>query len=213
MVSSEGLLTMWDLSEIPSTPPTAVLLTQPMRVINIKSGAIGHLHQAPDVVVYSLGKAGFHIHDKFNGALLGKFPPPNIPRKNIFHIKHPAHSPHLSRVIEKEQADDISALSLSQGPIYVFGDDVGPFVPIEQDEWGACNVDGPYLVGISRGGRVMICSDWESVLQDSKRLEECLAIIEIDPEAGSNFDLGGWLNLKFGRVIFEVTYVIHQLWW
>lgn len=178
-----------------------------MRVIDIKPGAVGHLHQTANVILYSLGQEGFHIHEKLTGNLLAMFPPSNIPRKNVLHIKHPSHSPHLSRALEKEQADDIAVASLIQGPRHVFGEDVGPFLPIEQDEWGACSINGPYLVGISRGGRVMICSDWESIIRDPKQIEACLAIIEIDPEAGANFDLGGWLNMKFGRVIFEVAYV------
>jgi len=40
------------------------------------------------------------------------------------------------------------------------------FVPIEDYEWATGIIDGPCFVGLSKGGWVMICSDWESVLND-----------------------------------------------
>jgi hypothetical protein len=91
------------------------------------------------------------------------------------------------------------------GPLGVFDEATKTPIPLEHDEWVEAIIDGPLLVGVSEGGRVMICSDWESTLKDQRRVEDCFAVVEIDYDAGANL---GRLSVKFGRVAFEILYAV-----
>lgn len=64
-------------------------------------------------------------------------------------------------------------------------------------------INGDLFVGVSRAGRVFVCSDWRKALHGPDSLAACSAIIECESD-GSTFDLGGWLSVRNHRLMFEV---------
>lgn len=93
--------------------------------------------------------------------------------------------------------------------------------PISDDEWGAGMLDGNTMVGVSRGGRVVVCSDWQRALRGCPGADDLAAvtsIVECEPSNGAEFDLGGWLSIReIGgggggkRVLFEIRNKIYIL--
>jgi hypothetical protein len=63
--------------------------------------------------------------------------------------------------------------------------------------------DGELFVGLSRAGRVFVCSDWRKALQDLSNLATHSSIIECESD-GSGFDRGGWLSVRDHRLLFEI---------
>jgi len=59
------------------------------------------------------------------------------------------------------------------------------------------------MCGVSRGGRVFICTDFLGALADPARFASSTAILHTEGD-GSTFELGGWLTLKNGRAAFEI---------
>lgn len=200
VVSSEGKGFVWDLSVHPP---------QRQKVLDIENEAVGHLDQGENTVCYSMGQRGYHVCSKTTGEMLGKFDPKDC--QNIYHIAHPPPQPNLSMGAanhgptasvnppENPRKDRLAPLKLYNGPHPV------PRSPlaIENDEWGSGIISGNYMCGVSRGGRVFICTDFMGALADPTRFKETTAILHTEGD-GSTFELGGWLSIKNGRCLFEI---------
>lgn len=200
VVSSEGKGFVWDLSVHPP---------QRQKVLEIENEAVGHLDQGEDTVCYSMGTRGYHVCSKTTGEMLGKLDPKDC--QNIYHIAHPPPQPTLSMGAPNHgptaqvcppqgpRKDRLTPLKLYSGPHPV------PRSPlaIENDEWGSGIISGNYMCGVSRGGRVFICTDFLGALADPARFASTTAILHTEGD-GSTFELGGWLTLKNGRAAFEI---------
>ncbi|KAI9657083.1 MAG: hypothetical protein M1821_003249 [Bathelium mastoideum] len=184
--------------------------------LDIEPGASGHLYQDGEAVMYSMGVLGYHFHSKKNGQLLGVLHPKDCTTQ-VHHIRHPqsgvSHSPastirETPLVITSEPLQrQLVRLKLDSGP---HSRHTADYVSQEDDEWGAGLLSGKIMVGVSRSGRVIVCSDWKEAI----RSRECAAAVStiIECEANpENFLLGGWLSFKHGRVIFEVDDRIYIL--
>ncbi|OBW68981.1 MAG: Dockerin type 1 [Aureobasidium pullulans] len=200
IVSSEGKGFVWDLSVHPP---------QQRKVLDIENEAVGHLDQGENTVMYSMGPRGYHVCSKTTGEIMGKLEPKDCP--NIFHIAHPPPQSHTTmgaanhgptaRVCPPEhpRKDRLRPLKLYNGAHPV------PRSPlaIENDEWGSGIISGNYMAGVSRAGRIFICTDFLGALADPARFRETTAILHTEGD-GSTFELGGWLSIKNGRAIFEI---------
>lgn len=200
VVSSEGKGFVWDLSVHPP---------RRQKVLEIENEAVGHLDQGEGTVCYSMGTRGYHVCSKTTGEMLGKLDPKDC--QNIYHIAHPPPQPILSMGAPNHgptaqvcppqgpRKDRLTPLKLYSGPHPV------PRSPlaIENDEWGSGIISGNYMCGVSRGGRVFICTDFLGALADPARFAATTAILHTEGD-GSTFELGGWLTLKNGRAAFEI---------
>ncbi|KAI5245792.1 hypothetical protein E4T43_02921 [Aureobasidium subglaciale] len=201
VVSSEGKGFVWDLSVHPPIQ---------RKVLEIENEAVGHLDQGENTVMYSMGQRGYHVCSKTTGEVMGRLEPKDC--VNIFHIAHPPPQPNLTmgatnhgptaRVFPPEhpRKDRLTPLKLYNGPHPV------PRSPlaIENDEWGSGLISGNFMAGVSRGGRVFICTDFLGALADPARFKETTAILHTEGD-GSTFELGGWLSVKNGRALFEIV--------
>lgn len=201
VVSNQGQAWVYDVS---ADPP--VLKT----TIDMENGARGHLEQDENTVMFCMKKRGYHVYNKSTGEKLGELNPASwqlygdddnesdevtSSSPNIFHIIHPTPAPSnlLSspQIRDDSQAIhcDVAAADLRPGPL---NDSADVFTPrhrhrrIDEEEWGAGMVSGPYMVGISRGGRVLIVSDWQAVLKDPSKAKDYAAIIECQADSGSH---------------------------
>lgn len=202
VVSSEQKGYVYDLSG-PGEPRL-------LREIDIEDGAVGHLDQGPGVVAYSLGNKGYHFFDKDSGASLGILHPKHT--ANTYHITHPR-----SQLDCRLGVGSIGRASDAYPPQFPGKDRTVPIqvkkgkhpprtgvqpVTLEDDEWGAGMLDGDLFAGVSRGGRVFICSNWRKALTSAASFEEVTANLECDSD-GSTFDLGGWLAIRAHKLMFE----------
>ncbi|KAG9564668.1 hypothetical protein KCU71_g4944, partial [Aureobasidium melanogenum] len=200
VVSSEGKGFVWDLSVHPP---------QRQKILDIENEAVGHLDQGEGTVCYSMGQRGYHVCSKTSGEMLGKFDPKDC--QNIYHIAHPPAQPNLTMGAtnhgptasvnppQNPRKDRLAPLKLYNGPHPVPRNPLA----IENDEWGSGIISGNYMCGVSRGGRVFICTDFLGALADPARFKETTAILHTEGD-GSTFELGGWLSLKNGRCLFEI---------
>jgi len=176
--------------------------------ISIAPEAVGHLDQTQDVVMYSMGARGYHVHGKEDGALVGRLQPGQC--TNFYHIRHP--DPDFKDIFSMGQKpeqevwppqnprkDRLIPLKLENGPHPTHEAPLS----LEEDQWGAGMLSGNFMVGVSKAGRVFICSDWRGALQSTERSAQCTAIVECESD-GSTFDLGGWLSIRNNRVLFEI---------
>ncbi|KAJ5676452.1 uncharacterized protein N7477_002085 [Penicillium maclennaniae] len=206
VVSNEGLGFVYDMTE---RPPR--LITR----IGIDRGAVGHLDQCENAVIYSLGAQGYHVHDKKSGELLGVLQPSRVSEK--YHIRPPA-TPSFSAgstLAGAAQNGLVSQYSPSEAPRKPCLKPIklvnGPLPPPSDpdhvyhrdDEWGAGMLNGDLFVGFSRAGRVFVCSSWQKALQDEATFAKHCSIIECEAD-GTSFDLGGWLSVRNHRVMFEI---------
>ena len=207
VVSTEGQGFVYDMTRDPPELRTHM---------EIENDAVGHLDQTAEVVMYSMGKKGYHIHDKTTGSLLGIIQPKLC--KNLFHINHP-EQPRDSIVSTGSALSSLPSVEVYPPkqpsrdrlvPIDVFN---GPLdqalnsdrIRLEDDEWGAALISDNLMVGISRGGRVVVCPDWRAALRNHKNFEDSAALIECERESDdSSFDIGGWLSVHDNRMMFEV---------
>jgi hypothetical protein len=200
VVSSEEKGYIYDLSGEP----------QLLREIDIEDGAVGHLDQGSDVVAYSLGDKGYHFFEKTTGASLGILHPKHT--KNVYHIAHPK-----SQLDCRLGVGSVGRASDTYPPQFPGKNRTVPLqiqkgklpprglvanTPLEDDEWGAGMLDGDLFAGVSRGGRVFVCSDWRKALASKAGFEEVTANLECDSD-GSTFDLGGWLAIRSHKLMFE----------
>ncbi|KAL4863227.1 hypothetical protein BDV12DRAFT_30674 [Aspergillus spectabilis] len=206
VVSTQGQGFVYDMTQRPVN-----LITH----LTIERDAVGHLDQCPDAVIYSMGPRGYHVYDKISGEFWGALQPSQC--TDIYHIRHPKGRSGSTNIrpagpqrhdlahqflsAGSPTKDNIAPIKLSKGPLPPPRDP--EHVRHGEDEWGAGMEDGGLFVGVSRAGRVFVCSDWRKALRDQKSLAECSAVIECESD-GSTFDLGGWLSVRDRRVMFEV---------
>lgn len=213
VVSNEGQGFVYDMAERPPRLTTH---------ITVEHGAVGHLDQSEDVVIYSLGARGYHIHDKKSGELLGVLQPSRASEK--YHIRPPA-TPSLSASAalagtarhgltrqyspsEAPRKDCLTPIELAKGPLPLPSEP--DHVYHREDEWGAGMLHGDLFVGFSRAGRVLVCSNWRKALQDQASFAKNSALLECESD-GSGFDLGGWLSVRNHRVMFEIQDQIYVI--
>lgn len=179
--------------------------------IDIEDGAVGHVYQDAGVVVYSMGPHGYHLYDK-SGKRLGVLQP-KLCTSSTFHIPH-ISQPRGERLSGIESvvggANDCYSQTPTTSrtkPLHLqngcFPNPGENGITLEDDEWGAVILRGSLMVGISRGGRVFVCSDWRSSLEGPDPLISHSSTVECDSD-GSTFDFGGWLSVEDGRVLFEI---------
>ncbi|KAL4801259.1 hypothetical protein BDV18DRAFT_149657 [Aspergillus unguis] len=206
VVSTQGQGFVYDMTQRPPVRTTH---------LQIENDAVGHLDQSHDVVIYSMGSRGYHAYDKKSGEYLGALHPSQA--TDIYHIKPPkgnsvSASARLMGLAQRDPLrqystvghptkDHMAPLKLSRGPLPPPDDP--SHVRHGDDEWGAGMINGNLFVGVSRAGRVFVCSDWRKALHGQDSLAACSAIIECESD-GSTFDLGGWLSVRNHRVMFEI---------
>ncbi|KAL2823584.1 hypothetical protein BDW59DRAFT_96637 [Aspergillus cavernicola] len=206
VVSTEGQGFVYDMTQRPPKLTTH---------LEIENDAVGHLDQSEDAVMYSMGPRGYHVYNKASGEFMGALQPSQCTKK--YHIRPPAtnyasSSTRLMGITPREALNP----SLSPGPpskdrMVPIKLDNGPLPPPTdtehvrhgEDEWGSGMEDGNLFVGVSRAGRVFVCSDWRKALHDPTSFAECSAVIECESD-GSSFDLGGWLSVRNHRLMFEI---------
>lgn len=184
--------------------------------LNIADDAVGHLCQDQEVVMFSMGQKGYHVHSKESGELLGVIDPSRC--SNIGHISHDRvsalqqQSPGIPGPTvppsppERPSTDRIAPNELKPGP---HPDRQNG--NIDSDDWGAGLLDGDTMAGVSRQGRVFICTNWRQVLSSStEKYDATSTIIECETNPVA-FDLGGWLSLRHGKVSVEVDDCIYVL--
>jgi len=210
VVSSKGQGFVYDMLSCPPEFKTHM---------RIAHDAVGHLDQDEDVVVYSIGTEGYHFYDKATGDFLGTLQPPWA--RTCFHIHHPApprgsaaintpHGPtHTVFPPDAPSKDRLTPIEVVQGRLF-YHEDEQQAPNADDDDWGAGMLAGNTMVGVSRGGRVFVCSDWRRSLADRKHLMACSSLVETESEQ-ANFDLGGWLSVKDNRVMFEVQDRVYVL--
>jgi hypothetical protein len=184
--------------------------TRLLREIDIENGAVGHLDQGVNVVTYSLGDSGYHFFEKETGASLGILHPKHTTK--AYHIVHPksqldcrlgvgsggrASDTYPPQFPGKNRTVPLQIQKGKQPARNIATD-----IPLDDDEWGAGMLDGDMFAGVSRGGRVFVCSDWRKALASSEVFKEVTANLECDSD-GSTFDLGGWLAIRSHKLMFE----------
>ncbi|KAE8319404.1 hypothetical protein BDV41DRAFT_560137 [Aspergillus transmontanensis] len=206
VVSSQGRGFVYDMTQRPPKLTTRV---------EIEHGAIGHLDQSKDAVIYSMGPGGYHAYDKTSGAFLGALQPSHCTDK--YHICPPAASsisasaalagamrhfpPNRTFPLGAPRKDSLTPLKIAKGPLPPPSDP--GHVRHGEDEWGAGMLHGNIFVGFSRAGRVFVCSNWRKALQGPDSLAAHSSLIECESD-GSGFDLGGWLSVRNHRLMFEI---------
>lgn len=179
--------------------------------IDIEEGAVGHVFQDADVVVYSMGPKGYHVYDK-SGGRLGVLQP-NACTSSTLHIDHVSHpqSASLDGIGNLAGGANDCASQIPSAtrtiPLQVrngtFPNPSESSLTLSDDEWGAVAICGQLLVGVSRGGRVFVCSDWRSSMESIDKMSSHSSIVESDSD-GSTFDFGGWLSVKNNRILYEI---------
>lgn len=179
--------------------------------IDIDEGAVGHVYQNAEIVVYSMGPNGYHLYDK-SGKRLGILQPRDCASRN-FHIEHVSRPRGqiplgIGSLVggantcssQVPSAARTKSLQVKDG---LFPNPAANGISLDDDEWGAVSSYGSLLVGISRGGRVFVCSDWRTSLESAENMTTHSSMVECDSD-GSTFDFGGWLSVKDNRVLFEI---------
>ncbi|KAJ5110397.1 hypothetical protein N7532_000932 [Penicillium argentinense] len=203
VVSNQGQGFVYDMTQRPPKLTTH---------LKIEKDAVGHLDQSEDVVIYSIGPAGYYAYDKASGDFLGVLQPSHC--TDQYHILPPAaSSPSATAALAgaarygaahrpfppgAPRKDSLVPIDIVKGPLpsseHMWE---GP------NEWGAGMLDGDLFVGFSRAGRVFVCSDWRKALRDQASLAANSSLIECKSD-GSSFDLGGWLSVQNHRLMFEI---------
>ncbi|KAI5917642.1 hypothetical protein F4810DRAFT_695510 [Camillea tinctor] len=208
VVSSEGQGFVYDLPSQHRPEEEPVLRTN----VAIAEGAVGHLDQCEDAVIYSIGTHGYHLHDKNSGELLGHIHP--YIADGLYHIKHPMVPesdddgldwlPGSFRYVLPRVGRNAGLIRLE---IQEGGREIARRPLSFQDEWGAGMLSGKTMVGVSRGGRLVICTDWRYALRGPDELAAVTVIVECEP-INDSFDLGGWLHVNETvggkKIIFEI---------
>ncbi|KAJ5620386.1 hypothetical protein N7510_004370 [Penicillium lagena] len=166
--------------------------------LEIERGAVGHLDQCEDAVIYSIGTKGYYAYDKKSGAFLGALQPSYCTDR--YHIRPPPADPARYHT-ESSNKDCLEPIKIAKGPLQPPEDP--DHVYNQEDEWGAGMLNGDLFVGFSRAGRVFVCYDWRKALRDQESLVAHSSIIECESD-GESFDLGGWLAVHNHRLMFEI---------
>lgn len=237
VVSTEGEGFVYNVP--PSCPGIPVTLRTHL---DIAHGAIGHLDQDRDVVMYSMGSNGYHFYHKSSGELIGIIQPEKVSEAEVYHIAHPeSFLSDPSSIVDiigglgdmlsnqtglafgpQNYGERLTPITIQRGHLSPHQRPVDPdeeaqhlIPPISEDEWGAGMLKGNTMVGVSRGGRLIVCYDWRRALRSPQDLVSVTAVVECEPSGDSNFDLGGWLSIHDTvggkRVLFEVKERIYFL--
>lgn len=206
VVSTQGQGFVYDMTKRPPVRTTH---------LRIENEAVGHLDQSNDTVIYSMGPRGYHAYNKKTAEYMGALRPSQCTQK--YHIRPPkgnsaSASARLMGLAQRDPLrqysspghptkDHMAPLQLREGPLPP--PDEPDHVRNGEDEWGAGMINGSLFVGVSRAGRVFVCSDWRKALHGQDSLAACSAIIECESD-GSTFDLGGWLSVRHNRLMFEI---------
>lgn len=207
VVSNQGQGFVYDMTQRPPRLTTH---------LKIARGAVGHLDQSEDVVIYSIGPQGYHVYDKVTGACLGVLHPSHCTEK--YHINTPAAFPgsadtRLAEAFAQRGPSDgfhfpaiprncsLLPIELGRGPLPPPADPA--HVRHGEDEWGAGMLHGDLFVGFSRAGRVFVSSNWRKAIHDPTSLAKHSSLIECESD-GATFDLGGWLSVRNHRIMFEI---------
>lgn len=206
VVSNEGQGFVYDMTQRPPTLTTH---------LKIERGAVGHLDQSEDAVIYSIGSKGYYAYNKQSGDFLGVLQPAQCTDQH--HILPPvAVSPSPGAALEgavrhgpaqrffpagPPRRDCLLPIQVAPGPLPSPTDP--EHVRLAENEWGSGMLDGDLFVGFSRAGRVFVCSDWRKALRDRESLAAHSSLTECESD-GSSFDLGGWLAVRNHRLMFEI---------
>lgn len=222
-VSHEGKAFVYDLSE--DEPMAMSQLT-----MNIEPEARGHLFQDESVALFSYESKGFRFYSKLTGNYMGMLHPMRLdellPPEHFFHVRHELPPPRSLTELEPFHISynpsynpnaaaplTINPGRLQPGSIVLRNRTTTDIVRMIDDEWGSGALWHNWMVGLSKAGRVLICSDWQASirsLEAAKRntvMFEC-AQTKVDPE---RFNIGGWLSVKHGRCIWEIDNHIYLL--
>lgn len=210
VVSTQGKAFVYDLSD--RMPRLQTSLT-------IEEDAVGHIVQNESLVVYSMGVSGYHFYNKSSGAPLGVLDTKAVTA--FFHIKHPRRdNPDAHDFIVEDAStppfpmrpsthERLERLTLERG-FLKSGDGLEQRRAVDLDEWGAGLLQDNVFVGISRGGRTLICADYQEALKSPQAASQVTSIIECETD-GTHFDFGGWLSIKHNRILFAVNDKIYIL--
>lgn len=205
VVSTEGQGFVYDMTVEPPTLKTH---------LKIREDAVGHLDQEEDVVMYSLGPKGYHVHDKATGDLLGILHPKHC--NDLYHVYHPTQEPNTDLTSEATlnalpsvkicppshpTKQRLCPIEVQSGALPRQETDTP--TAVDEDEWGAGMLSDNLMVGVSKSGRVFICSDWRAALKSDEGFKSSTALLECESD-GSSFDLGGWLSIRNNRIMFEI---------
>ncbi|KAJ9653546.1 hypothetical protein H2198_007266 [Neophaeococcomyces mojaviensis] len=192
------------------------MMTEPpsrKREMIIAKGAVGHLFQSEDLVMYSMGYDGVHVHDKVTGGLVGIINPQRS--QKVYHINHVKFGLHWSAADEIAPHPDARPQRPSQNRIWSLpvelGENPNYDTALEDEEWGAVAVDGDFMAVTSRFGRLFVCKDWRRLLKGKQEdYDATCTLIECEADP-NNFQIGGWLSLYKGKVAIEVDDAIYLL--
>lgn len=237
VVSSQGKGYIYNMQE---RPPKLRCL------VELENNAVGHLYQDEEYVLYSLGTKGYHIHSVKTGQYMGAIEPRKCSPDMFYHIAHPGYigrhqdSLALASALQSMQGNPgpvFPPRTPTDGRLLPFTVEPGPNMSdraqgqaaaeegqrsaLRDDDWGAGMISGNIMVGLSRGGRVIVVRNWRECLSHApgNTKERAAAafsrntslIICPPPDDPRNFDLGGWLSIRNGRVLFEVKDLVYIL--
>lgn len=227
VVATDGWAFVYDIS----TPPGDMLQQE----FPIEDDARGHLYQYEDVVAYCFETKGYHFHEKATGARLGvldpsimaadlspsqtyhiqhDFPPVNgTPRYFVRDGPHETYAQRIESAVTKKLTTSVwpESTPLRYGSL----PDSSSLRELDVDEWGAAVLWYNWMVCISRGGRLLLCSDWRGALQSAERAKATTIMIECHKsglQEDFRFDFGGWLSVNHGRLMWEIgdwVYILH----
>ena len=207
VVSSEGQGFVYDVTQRPPTLTTRIAIEQ---------GAVGHLDQSEDMVIYSMGPRGYHAYHKTTGAFVGALQPSHCTDR--WHIPPdapaPAHAnvtlfrgmqpPHQGFPSQVPHRDCLAPVEVIEGALPPSVNNNNADRGADGDnEWGAGMLSGDLFVGFSRIGHVFVCPDWRKALGGPADLAAVSSVIECVSD-GSRFHQGGWLAVHDHRLMFEI---------
>ncbi len=205
VVSSEQKAFVYDMKH---QPPQSVLQ------MKIDEGIVGHIDQNAGTMIICPGAQCYSIHDKTSGNLLGTLTPKNC--RQFYHVYHP-HQARNSIVSAGNSLSSLPSVEMYPPkqpnkhrffPLDIWDDPMpshADFVSTStgSDQWGAAQFSGPMMVGYSRCGRLLICKDWRTAIQDAASFAKHSYILEFESD-GRDANLGGWLSVHDKRIIFEM---------
>ena len=212
VVSNQGQGFVYDMTQRPPKLTTN---------IRIENGAVGHLDQSEDTVMFSMGKRGYHAYNKVSGEFIGALQPSNCSER--YHIHHPDVSHPSPESLMAVASPGLAAPAVRLGarlPTEPLEIDKGPLPPMSPREralvgentWGAGMLHGDLFAGYSRGGLVFVCSNWRKALESQADLTANSYILECESDwSRIRFDFGGWLSVHNHRIMFEIRERIYVI--
>ena len=179
VVSSQGKGYIYDMRELP--PPNTLR-------VSLENNAVGHLYQDDEYVLYSLGTKGYHVHSVRTGQFMGAIEPWRCTPDMFHHVDHPGCISRqqdrlaLASALQSMQGSLASvfpprtptngrlvSFTVEPGPKVAAGQsraeaEAGQLAALQDDDWGAGMISGNIMVGLSRGGRVIVVRDWRDCL-------------------------------------------------